>query len=721
MLRFFLFLTFLNSLTCFGQKDTLSSKSLDELTVVGSRFEQSKKDAINYITTVSKTDIQNTNASNAAVLLEKNGAAFVQYSQSGGGSPILRGFEANKIQLVIDGVRINNAIFRGGHLQNILRIDQNALANIEVLNGPGSIIYGSDALGGVISLRTHMPKLNQNNATAFVRYSSANQEKSAHVDFNFGKKNWASFTSFTLSDFGDLQMGHRYKAGYQDFGLRKINVFRIDDKDQTKLTTNPYLQSPSGYEQTNLIQKNLYSSKNVKHNLNLQYSNSSNVPRYDRLSELNANGSPAFSRWDYGPESHTFAAYQAEIANVSKAFDNANISLAHQNFKESRITRAFENVKEKTQTEKLDAINLNVDFKKNFKNIIIQYGAEGILNWVDSKAEFLDIKSKIKSKAGTRYPDGGSKTEVFAAYTTINKKLGTIADINAGLRYTKSNLNSLFIDKSFFPFPFDNIKQSNGNLSYNLGLKIKPTENFYFNVLTSSGFRTPNVDDMAKVFESTAGRLIVPNPYLKSEKVINYEINSYLKIDKFQLDAAIYSSNFTDILGLSTFSLNQKSIIDYNNVLSTIYASQNLGKASIKGLQGILSYTINDAFLFRSNFNFTAGKYSDKKPLDHIPPFYGRTELSYLKKKVNAAVYFNYNGAKKLSQYALNGEDNPQYATKDGSLSWLTTNLRFGFKVKEKIQIQSNLDNIFDINYRMFASGISAPGRNLMICFRYGI
>jgi hemoglobin/transferrin/lactoferrin receptor protein len=704
----------------FAQSDSLTEKKLPEITIVGSRFEQNKKDAIHFISGISKVEIQKANAHNTAVLLEKNAGAYVQYSQSGGGSPILRGFEANKIEIVVDGVRINNAIFRGGHLQNILRIDQNALAAIEILNGPGSLVYGSDALGGVIALRTNKPQLNQKNIGAFVRYGTVNNEKSSHFDLNFGKKNWASFTSLTYSDFGDLQMGKRFKAGYEDFGLRKINVFRANDKDQTALSNNPYLQSPSAYQQFNVLQKVLFAQKNVNHILNLQYSNSSNIPRYDRLSEIKTNGIPAFARWDYGPESHFFAAYQTEIKQVSKAFDFGNISLAYQNFKESRITRAFDNVKEKTQAENLDAVNLNLDFKKSFKNISLQYGAEGILNWVDTKATFLDIKTLAKTKAGTRYPDGGSTTQVFAAYTAFEKEFREKLVLNVGLRFTKSNLNSLFIDKTFFPFPFNEIKQSNSNLSYNLGLKLRPSSNFQVNGLTSSGFRTPNVDDMTKVFESTAGRLIVPNPNLKPEKVINFEINAALNLEKIKIEGAIYTSNFTDILGLSTFTLDQKAVIDYNNVLSTIFASQNLGKATIKGFQGILTYSISDAFEFRSNFNFTSGKYSDKKPLDHIPPFYGRTEFSYSKNKWSGAIFFNYNGAKKLSDFALNGEDNPQYATKEGSLSWMTTNFRLAYKLKKNFQIQTAFENIFDINYRTFASGISAPGRNIILCLRYG-
>jgi len=98
---------------------------------------------------VSK-EIAFTNAQTSADVLEKNGGLFVQKSQLGGGSPIIRGFEANRVLLVVDGVKLNNAIYRNGHLQNAITIDPAALEQAEVIYGPGSLTYGSDALGGVV-------------------------------------------------------------------------------------------------------------------------------------------------------------------------------------------------------------------------------------------------------------------------------------------------------------------------------------------------------------------------------------------------------------------------------------------------------------------------------------------------------------------------------------------------------------------------------------------
>ena len=103
---------------------------------------------------ITKKEIETMNTENLADLLEKKGGISVQKSQFGGGSPNIRGFEANKILLVIDGVRLNNAIYRSGHLQNIITIDESILESTEVIFGPSSVLYGSDALGGTINMST---------------------------------------------------------------------------------------------------------------------------------------------------------------------------------------------------------------------------------------------------------------------------------------------------------------------------------------------------------------------------------------------------------------------------------------------------------------------------------------------------------------------------------------------------------------------------------------
>ncbi len=177
----------------------------------------------------------------------------MQKSQGGGGSPVIRGFEANKVLLVIDGVRLNNAIFRGGHLQNVITMDNAILDKTEVLFGPASVVFGSDALGGVISFYTKKPTLSTiknklvTSSNAFVRYSSAYSEKAIHADISAGSNKIGSLTSFTYSDFNNLRQGKNYYTAYSDWGKRFFYTERINGKDSMLSNSNTAIQKPTGY------------------------------------------------------------------------------------------------------------------------------------------------------------------------------------------------------------------------------------------------------------------------------------------------------------------------------------------------------------------------------------------------------------------------------------------------------------------------------------------
>ena len=249
--------------------------------------------------------------------LGNSGTLAVQKSQQGGGSPIIRGFESSRILLLVDGVRMNNLIYRAGHLQNIVTVDKNMLENVDVLFGPSSTIYGSDALGGAIYLQTKNAKLLSDtenkkfSGTALTSYSSVNQGKSGHLDFNFAGQKWASLTSFSYNDYGDLKMG-KHKNGRNDFfGERPFYVVTNDGVDTKVANDDKYVQKFSGYTQYDFMQKIVFQqNSSTQHSLNLQYSTTSDIPRYDRLTDLGSNGKFKSAVWNYGPQKRLLSAYK---------------------------------------------------------------------------------------------------------------------------------------------------------------------------------------------------------------------------------------------------------------------------------------------------------------------------------------------------------------------------------------------------------------------------
>ncbi|MEM8894676.1 MAG: TonB-dependent receptor plug domain-containing protein, partial [Bacteroidota bacterium] len=208
--------------------------SLDEMVISANRWEQDSREIPVHIAKIKPAEVLLQNPQTAADMLAISGEVYIQKSQLGGGSPMIRGFSTNRLLIAVDGVRMNNAIFRTGNMQNVISIDPFTLEETEVLFGPGSVMYGSDAIGGVMDFHLLTPQVTGNadgsylSGNGVMRYATANNEKTAHLDLSYGKGQWGFTTSATFSDFGDMVMGSN---GLDDY-LRPELVQRINGEDQ---------------------------------------------------------------------------------------------------------------------------------------------------------------------------------------------------------------------------------------------------------------------------------------------------------------------------------------------------------------------------------------------------------------------------------------------------------------------------------------------------------
>jgi hemoglobin/transferrin/lactoferrin receptor protein len=123
-----------------------------------------------------------------------------------------------------------------------------------------------------------------------------------------------------------------------------------------------------------------------------------------------------------------------------------------------------------------------------------------------------------------------------------------------------------------------------------------------------------------------------------------------------------------------------------------------------------------------ATYNLTKGKVindgSADTPLEHIPPTFSRIGIQYTGNMFRGELFSNFSGWKKLSAYSSSGEDNLQYATAEGMPSWYTLNLRFSAELNRWLTAQTGVDNLMDLQYRTFASGINASGRNIFLTLR---
>lgn len=717
--------------------DTATEKNLEEAVVYSNKFAENKKNLAQKIDIISARTISRFNSQNTGDLLVNSGNVFVQKSQQGGSSPVIRGFEASRVLIVVDGVRMNNAVYRAGHLQNVITIDQNMLERVEVLYGPSSTMYGSDGLGGVLHFRTKSPVLASTGktvvkGTGFVRFSSANEEKTGHADISIGGKKLGWLQSYTYSDFGDMKMGGRYKSKYPDFGRRSQYIETVNGVDYVRISEDDRVQRFSGYKQWDITQKLLFQqSDKIRHSLNIQYSNSSDVPRYDRLQDTrNFGGSIGttlrFAEWYYGPQTRLMGAYEFNISNAG-FLDAFRVNLNYQDIRESRQQREYRRYDRfDSRRERIKVLGFIVDARKVWKNHELNFGFDGQLNDVKSEADRTNLNTGAVTKLDSRYPDGSNKMNYFGVYAQhlLKSKNGKWV-MNDGIRLQTVNLHSTIADNSFFNLPVTDIRQSPFAVTGNLGVVYLASPAFRLTANLSSGFRAPNIDDAVRIFESSTAirRVMIPNASIDPEYTYNADLGFSQTIPgKFYFELTAFYTLFRNAIAPAPYILNGQDSILYNGVMCAVYASQNTNKAYVRGINARLKIELGKKFAWDNTISQTYGRFvnpdGSKKPLDHVPPVYGKTGLSYTGKKLSMEVYGMFNGWKRIKDYNPDGEDNGQYATPDGMPSWFTLNWRGSYPFAKWLTLQGGVENITDRNYRNFASGFSAPGRNFVVALR---
>lgn len=710
---------------------TLKLEELQEVVMSVSKWEQQKKDIPQKIESIDARTISFTNPQTSADVLQNSGKVFVQKSQLGGGSPMIRGFATNRLLLSVDGVRMNNAIFRGGNVQNVISVDPFTIKNTEVIFGPGSVIYGSDAIGGVMNFFTQKPRLSFTDSLTFsgnvnYRFASANNENTTHVDFNLGQQKWASFTSFTYNKFDDLVMGEHGPDEY----LRNNFVVRENGTDVLVENDDPRKQVTSGYDQINFLQKFTYKPNNTwNYDLGLYYSETSDYSRYDRLIRPNsARDGLRSAEWFYGPQKWFMGNFQLTKKGKNKFYDGVKLTTAYQHFEESRNDRDFQEVDRFTTKEKVDALSINLDFEnKKIGDLRLYYGAEYIFNKVHSEGSQENIETNIVSGAASRYPDG-STWQTFAGYINGEYKLKPNFTLLSGARYSQVWVDAQF-DTTFFPFPFDEADLITGAFTGSAGFSWFPKADLQITLNGSTGFRAPNIDDIGKVFDSEPGSVVVPNPDLEPEYAYNGEMGIRKNFkDKLVLKGAAFYSYLVDALVRRDFEFNGETEILYNGELSNVQAIQNAAKAYVYGFEFGLEAFLNENWSLTSNLTLTEGIEEDDSgtdsPARHVAPTFGDFHLVWQNQKLKADVFLNYNGEISYDDLALSERSKEFiYAVDENgnpfSPSWYTLNFRSQYQISNALKTTMSLENMTNQRYRTYSSGIVAPGINLILGLGY--
>ena len=706
--------------------------NIQEVVINANRITQNYQNISKEVRTIDSKRMDEQYQANAADALGIDPNIFIQKSQSGGGSPMIRGMSTSRVLLTVDGIRMNNAIFRAGNVHNVISLDPESIANLEISLGPGSVLNGSDAMGGVMNINTY--EAHYGDSTEILQslvFTLSNQSgqlaRRPNFRINYGGLNWAGMTSITYSQFQDIRMGKNVLAWTPAYHLQNTlsNTYpvRFGNLDTVLTNDNPYIQANTGYDQRNFTNKfKLRISPRTEVKAGLHGSLTTDISRYDRMMEMNRD-MPKYAKWNYGPQIWSLAYIALENRTTTRLSDWVKITASGQYYEESRDVRKLKNLEGKVQREQVYIGQLNLDARKKLgMHSEVVYGAEYIQNNLSSTSwKYHELVPDTTWPAQTRYADG-SLWQSTSAFAMLHSDLGERLSASGGVR-----INSVHL---YTPISFNGFSE-NANLQFlapsaEFGLTYyRPTFKYFLNL--STGFRAPNIDDASKVFDSQPGALIIPNPDLHEERLYSAELGMKQKLgDRWALDASFYYSFLDEVMERAPYNFGGRDSVFYEGELSQVLAVQNIDYAWIWGYQFGVRSDITKNLHFLLHWSHPFGKDSQGNPLRHVNPFNATSTLSYTKDKYRANLIIRYNGSVDAEDMAFTEvAKRHMYAINDFGLpyspSWYTINIHGSYHFSKNVLIRVGLENLMDVRYRPYSSGIASPGRSIFLSMRMSV
>ena len=647
-----------------------SSMAIEEVVATATRRAISSEQVSSALTVVGEEQIDAQKLLTDA--LEANAGVFLQQTTPGQGAAIIRGLKGSSILHLVDGIRLNNAIFRSAPTQYFALVPVSAIERLELLRGTPTSLYGNDAVGGVIQAVTRVPEFDgaetQLRGDVQTSVDTAELQKSIRATIDVGSASVASSISAEYLETGDRRTGAGQRigpSGYESAAARWVLAV-TPDSNHSWLLDMHYLEQPE-------------------------------TPRVDELVPGFGQSEPSSSEFFFAPNRRAFVHGKYSVKDGLGGLDWAT-DFAWQRIDDDRRTRDYEATERRVESNSSDLYGLTVSATRISDVGSWIVGAEFYDDKVRSKRIAQDLISGQSVEQAARFPDG-STVRQMALFGNWQRQLNDRHNLSAGVRVTNDDVTLPQTPVSAAA------KINNTDLSGDLGWIFDLDGRWQLLANLGLGFRAPNVFDLGTFGSRPGNRFNIPNTALGSERVLQTDIGTRFRSGGLGFEVMAYTLSYRDRI----------TSVDTGDVTPAgrdVVQSVNAGESSIRGLEAALDYRLNDAFSLNAMINYTWGEQrvrgAQSEPADRMPY---ETRAGYLLEGWAAFA---------AAQDRLSARDirdvriNP-----DGTAGWGRLGVRLQKEMGQHWWFAATVDNLLDKRYRSHGSGLDAPGHNLILSARY--
>jgi hemoglobin/transferrin/lactoferrin receptor protein len=672
--------------------------TMPSFSVIGPRLQSTTLQNANTLYSINKKELEHTLPRNLPEALLYIPGVMIQKTSNGQGAPFIRGFTGYRTLALIDGVRYNNSVYRDGPNEYFSLIDIYTMRSLELLNGPASALYGSDAIGGTLNLQTRSSQFHNEQTDEFfihgshqVRYSTAENSMINRTEFDLGQgQKWGLVGGYTDKNFGNIKaadLGKLSNTGYDEHAFDlKLDVALNNQWDLTLAHQN--LAQDDVWRTHSTIYSKSFSGTEVGSDLRRLK---------DQKRQLNY---------------LKLAGYE-----LNSLIDQATFTLSHQQWQEDgeRVRSSGASIDEYFDS---NMYGIDLQLESHYKHINFTYGFDFYQDNVDSgRTDYLangDVDSvRIQGPIGD-----DARFSIFGGYIQAKFDLTHRVSVSMSSRYSYVDVDiGRFEDPNTgFAASYQN---SWSNLSSAIKTSYKLTEDGSQSLWAgiSQSFRAPNVADISRYGGSRSNETEVAALGLSPEKFLTYETGFKLQQQRVSFNATYY---YTDIKDYVTSTPTGNTVGGLVEV-----SKQNSAEGYIHGIEADIKYQWTDNINTYANITWlegylthsstTGASASITEPFSRIMPM--TTRFGFEWKSDNQLWWLGSNVilAAKADKLSEGDEGDSQRIPPGGTPAYQVLNIYSGWQADKHLLLTLQLNNVTDEAYRSHGSGSNEPGRNVIV------
>jgi hemoglobin/transferrin/lactoferrin receptor protein len=606
---------------------------------------------------------------------------YVQQTTPGQGIPIIRGLKGSEVLHLVDGFRLNNAIFRNAPNQYVALVDAWNLERIEAVRGPGAAFHGAEAMGGVVQFLTRAPRFEgqsvQLRGNAGAQWGSADSRLASQLEAEVGNDRWLAQLGATYQNADELRVGGGETLPHTAFRAHGAHA---------RVAFAP--------------------SADMRLTMQAQYTAQPETPRVDALVPGFGQSRPDFSEHFFRPQRREFAQLRLESERPAGWADTMDVQIGVQRMIDDRLTRDFQAPYREAEQNTSTLLGAIGHFTKRLPTShgathALSFGFEVYHDSVDSSRERIRLADSLVTERPSRFPDG-STMGWAGVYVADRWSPRDWLDVTGGLRYTRYDIElpPTINDTGVAMRPDD--------ISGNIGLVVRTSNALNLVANVGRGFRPPNVFDLG-TFGARGNRFSIPNPDLEPESVLTCDLGMKYSSAGWQAELFAFRSSYRD-------KITQTLTGEFDVAGRLVVQSRNATQLMLHGLEAGATWWWGERARLSATATWTRGEETlagDTYAADRVPPFFGHVSARFSLSPtlaVEPSVYWAARQDRLSPRDAVDPRMNPQ-----GTAGWASATIRAAWNPTSSFTTHVGVENLADRRYREHGSGFDAPGRNAFV------